>query len=122
MTLPNLAAFWRNHPGTVITLHPTRDFVDILQDGYDPAIRAVFEGQVKPNPGGDARHLHDVHLVGAASPDLSERSGKDAHDLPWLWHEQNETKLVLMHASGMRMDRMDWVSIGGLNLQLKALM
>lgn len=117
--MPRLAEFWTAHPGAEISLFPTRDNVDVVGDGFDLAIRAmVQDGQ--DFTGTDQVTMGKVGLIGIAAPKLVAERGRDAHGLPWLWHDGMDAKIQLMRACGLRIEDLEQRPIGSPNLLLEA--
>ena len=117
--MPNLSSFWEIHPDVEISLHPTREYVDIIKEGYDVAIRAVPVQRRMAWPGLASRHIARVPLIAIAAPDLAGADPR-AEDLPWLWHDNMSTKLTMMEDAGLDPKTLRRARIGSPNLQLQA--
>ncbi|MEM9392809.1 MAG: LysR substrate-binding domain-containing protein [Pseudomonadota bacterium] len=118
--MPRLSEFWEQHPDVEISLHPSRSYIDIEREGFDFALRAVFEGAPRSWPGMEAIHLSETRMVAAGAPRLIGTSPTDAHKYPWLWHDSNDSKRALMEQAGLDLSRLNLVQIGGPSLQLEA--
>jgi LysR family glycine cleavage system transcriptional activator len=120
--MPNLKAFWDQHPGAEISLSPTRAYVDVTGDGYDLGIRSRHPDVQDDSIGSNlsAYHLKRVEGVGIVAPSLITKHGAEPEDLPWLWHEGMDLKLRLMRSGGLAIDRLKRISIGSPNLLLEA--
>lgn len=118
--MPRLSEFWEAHPGVEIALLPIRDYVDIQKEGFDFAIRAVFEGGRQSWPGMEAIHLAKSHVLCAGAPEVLGEAPNDPYAVPWLWHDNNESKRILIREAGLDLDRLTRVHIGGASLQLEA--
>ena len=68
--MPRLSEFWRKHPGVEIALHPTPHEIDIIENGYDFALRASLKGDRVNWPGTEVEHLCDIDLMGVGAPSL----------------------------------------------------
>jgi LysR family transcriptional regulator, glycine cleavage system transcriptional activator len=115
----NLAGFWADHPGVEISLHPSRQYVDIIREGFDLAIRAVPGQRDLVWPDLDSSHIARVGMIAIASADLAGKT-PHAEDLPWIWHDEMTAKLILMQNAGLDPTRLKRARIGSPNLQLEA--
>jgi LysR family glycine cleavage system transcriptional activator len=120
MIIPRLSEFWEAHPGAEITLSPSRNYVDILKDGYDLAIRARPLGVSAETPGTETVHIANADLVALVAPRVAKAAGYDLHTVRWLWHDGMETKLDMMRACGINIGDVTWARIGSANLLLEA--
>lgn len=73
--LPVLPEFMRRHPDITLDLQMTNRNVDLLEEGFDLAIR----GRHPPYSGLVARKLEDAGLVIVASPSYLQRHGRPRH-------------------------------------------
>jgi DNA-binding transcriptional LysR family regulator len=75
-----LAAYRRRYPEIVVDISFEDRFVDVIEEGYDLAIRATVD---QPPAGLIARRLRPMPFVIAASPDYLQRCGvpKSPEDL-----------------------------------------
>lgn len=119
--LPRLSEFWSRYPGTAISIHPSRDYVDLALGGFDMAIRAVPADQPATWPGTEAEKIADTSLIALAADKLVAAEGSSAGDLPWLWHDGMGAKLRLMELAGLDVAALRRVPIGSPNLQLEAI-
>jgi LysR family glycine cleavage system transcriptional activator len=120
IVMPRMSEFWESHPGAEISLHPSRQYMDIVQDGFDLAIRAVEAEDPVHWPGLEAELITRVPLIAIAGPTLIARGETDPSRLPWFWHDVMSTILVLMRNAGLDVERLRQVRIGSPNLQLEA--
>ena len=116
---PRLAEFWDKHPGAEISLHPTREYVDVAGEGFDLAIRAIPYNADLTWPGVETSLVANMLVVGIVAPKLLEKAASDPQDLPWLEHEGMATKLAMMRDCGLEVDRLAFVPIGSPNLLLE---
>lgn len=121
LIMPNLAQFWRMHPGVEISILPRRDFTGLEPGSFDIAIPSLRDGETPDMPGTEYRLIARVPTVAIASPDLIAREGDDLLQLPWLWHDEDmDLKLAVIAESGLPVERLRQVRIGSPNLQAEA--
>ncbi|SNZ05656.1 LysR family transcriptional regulator [Cohaesibacter gelatinilyticus] len=72
---PHLGPFLRDNSGLSIDLHSSDDFIDLVGDGYDLAIRIG----ALPDSSLVARKLAPIHRLLCASPDYLDRYGEPAN-------------------------------------------
>lgn len=120
--MPKLSEFWTAHPGAEISISPKREYADVLGEGFDLAIRAIFPSRIAESvgPGLDYEIISEVTLIAIASPTLVGNNTLEPADLPWLWHEGMDTKLELMRRCGLPVERLKQAKIGSANLLLEA--
>jgi LysR family glycine cleavage system transcriptional activator len=120
--MPRLSEFWAAHPGAEISISPTREYVDVLGEGFDLAIRALFPDQTLGSAGQglDSEDVKQITLICIASPKLLADKGPNPMDLPWLWHDRMDVKLELMRRCGLPVEQLQQVRIGSANLLLEA--
>lgn len=119
--MPNLAQFWKRHPGTEISILPRREIGGLAPGSFDLAIPSANAGTVPDLPGCTSRVIATVPAVAIAAPDLVAREGTDLTRLPWLWHEEDmHVKLELMAEAGLPVAELRQVRIGSPNLQAEA--
>jgi DNA-binding transcriptional LysR family regulator len=101
---PHLGPFLRDNAGLSIDLHSSDDFIDLVGDGYDLAIRIG----ALPDSSLVARRLAPIHRLLCASPDYLERHGEPksleeladhiclaAHNQdPWRLEGPNGTEII----------------------------
>ncbi|MGI9374325.1 MAG: LysR substrate-binding domain-containing protein [Hyphomicrobiales bacterium] len=114
--MPRLSEFWEQHPGVEIALLPSADEVDIVREGFDFAIR-VGDGHW---PGMDAIHLANSRLIAVGAPALLEKKGTDAAQLPWIWTPEDMIRTSIISATGVDMDKIEKIDLGGYRLCLEA--
>ncbi|WP_424972669.1 LysR substrate-binding domain-containing protein [Dinoroseobacter sp. S76] len=120
LIVPNLSEFWRKTPGAEISLSPSRDFVDVVRDGYDLAIRAFPQKDTPDWPGTDVLRIADVPITAVCAASVAENAGNDVHKMPWLWHDGMSVKVEMMRDCGIQVDKIKCVRIGSPNLLLEA--
>lgn len=119
--MPNMSQFWEKHPGVEIGLFPVRTFVDLEREGFDCGVRVIAPG-IKPGwPGLEHRFLKSTTMLMVGAPELVGDGKGDPQDMPWLDHDNMSPKDQVMKASGMDLDRINWIRIGSAQLQLQAL-
>lgn len=120
--MPNLAQFWKMHPGVEISILPRRDFTGLQQGSFDLAIPSIGSDMTLNLPGTDLRVIARVPMVAIAAPSLVAREGSDLTRLPWLWHDEDmDLKLSLMAESGLPIEQLRQARIGSPSLQVEAL-
>ena len=119
--MPNLAGFWERHPGVEIAIYPSRQFVDIVGDGFDCGIRVAVPGEDPAWPGLEPFFLFQTQMIAVGSPDLVGDGSKNPQDLPWLHHDEMESKLRTMRLCGIDTENLNYVRIGSGQVQLQAL-
>ncbi|MEM1363092.1 MAG: LysR substrate-binding domain-containing protein [Pseudomonadota bacterium] len=120
MIAPRLWEFWDKHPGAEISIHPAREYVDIVGEGFDLAIRAIPYNADLSWPGVDVEPVATTLAVGIVAPKLLEDASSDPQSLPWLEHEGMSSKLMMMRDCGLEVDRLTFVPMGSPNLLLEA--
>ncbi len=118
--VPRLSEFWVKYPNVEIALSPSRDYVDIVEEGYDLAIRAVPATEPADWPGMSVHRVATVPVIVIAAPTLLAERGSDLQDLPWIWHDSMGMKLMILRDIGLDPDTLTQVRIGSPNLQLEA--
>lgn len=113
---PRLSEFWDAHPGAEISIHPSREYIDIATEGFDLAIRALPTSADLTWPGVDIEPLAEMLVVGIVAPRLLEEASSNPQDLPWLEHDGMMTKLIMMRDCGLDVERLTFVPIGSPNL------
>ena len=119
--MPNLAAFWERHPGVEIAIYPSRAFVDIVSEGFDCGIRVAQPGDKPEWPGLDSIFLFRTQMIAVGSHELVGDGSKDPQNLPWLHHDEMESKLRTMRLCGIDTEDLTYVRIGSGQVQLQAL-
>lgn len=106
--LSHMAGFWRRHPGVEVSLTPSESYVDIIQDGFDLAIRGG-EGRY---PGLHSHHLVDTRWIAVAAPKLISSNPLHLKELPWIANTDLDWEIMLLKAAGMNPDSLDIVNLG----------
>jgi len=117
---PNLTTFWDLHPGAEISIHPTREYVNIVDEGFDLAIRAIPHNADLTWPGLESEPVATTLAVGIVTPELLAEAGGDPQALPWLEHDGMATKIIMMRECGLDVENLSFVPIGSPNLLLEA--
>lgn len=117
---PNLTRFWEMHAGAEISIHPSRDYIDIVEEGFDLAIRVIPQNADLTWPALDTEHVATTRVVGIVAPELLEQASGDPQALPWLEHDGMTTKHMMMRDCGLQIERLTFVPIGSPNLLLEA--
>ncbi|WP_298987210.1 LysR substrate-binding domain-containing protein [uncultured Roseibium sp.] len=120
--MPKLSEFWVAHPGAEISMSPTREYVDVVGEGFDLAVRALLPGQTVGLPGSglNCETIKETTLIGITSPKLLADYGPEPANLPWLWHDVMDVKLEMMRRFGLPIEQLKRVPIGSANLLLEA--
>lgn len=79
---PSIAEFAAHYPDVAVRLTATSRMVDLVEDGYDLAVRFFAVGDSSLI----LRHIADFRLVVCASPDYLERHGRPAHPADLAQH------------------------------------
>ena len=119
--MPNLSQFWERHPGVEIAFYPAREFIDIEGEGFDCGIRVISPKEKLDWPGLEAVFLSRTLMHAVGSPDLVGDGSRDPQDMPWLHHDNMDSKLRVMALAGLNTDELKYVRIGSAQLQLQAL-
>lgn len=106
--LSHMAGFWRQHPGVEVSLTPSESYVDIIQDGFDLAIR----GGEGCYPGLHIQHLVDTRWIAVAAPHLITSDPVDLRELPWIANTGLDWEIMLLKAAGMDPDSLHIVNLG----------
>ncbi len=117
---PRLSEFWDAHPGSEISIHPSREYIDIASEGFDLAIRALPNSTEMTWPGVDVAPLAEMLVVGIVAPKLLEDASANPQDLPWLEHDGMMSKLIMMRDCGLQVEKLTFVPIGSPNLLMEA--
>ncbi|MEL6571542.1 MAG: LysR family transcriptional regulator [Pseudomonadota bacterium] len=118
--MPRLSEFWDIYPGVEISLHPAREYVDIVEEGFDLGIRAIPYNADLSWPGLQEEVVANVRIVGIVAPELLKDAGSDPQALPWLEHEGMTSKLMMMRDCGLDVESLTLAPIGSPNLLLEA--
>ena len=117
---PNLPRFWDMYPGCEISIHPTRDYIDIAVEGFDLAIRALPHNADFTWPSLEVEPVAEKRVVGIVAPELLAAAGNDPSTLPWLQHDGMTSKHMMMRDCGLIIEELKFVPIGSPNLLLEA--
>ncbi|GGE39727.1 LysR family transcriptional regulator [Actibacterium pelagium] len=118
--MPRLSEFWDAHPGAEISIHPTREYVDVAAEGFDLAIRAIPYNADLTWPSLDVEPVAAMRVVGIVAPQLLKEASSNPQSLPWLEHEGMTSKLMMMRDCGLDVERLNFTPIGSPNLLLEA--
>ncbi len=120
--IPRLSEFWEKYPGIEIALLPSPNYVDIVKEGFDFAIRAGSDDYSGSRdwPGMDAVHLARCRAIAVGAPSLIGEGTTDLAKLPWIWTADNAGDRFLMTAAGLDLEKLQKVELGSYNLALVA--
>lgn len=121
---PVLMALARQYPALELDLSFSDRFSDLVEDGYDLAIRT---GELAEKAGVVARHVARQCMVVCASPDYLARHGQPARPeelgshqgilyrrsgqiRPWLFPRDGEAPLALTPSNRLRLDDLDAIA------------
>ncbi len=116
LILPHVFEFWERYPDIEVALLPSANYVDIIRDEFDLAIRA---GSGKW-PGLNAELLANSHMVAVGTPELIGDGTPDLHDLPWIWSKSVDWELGLLKSAGLDSETAQLIDIGSPHLELSA--
>lgn len=105
--VPRLGAFWSEHPGVALTLHPEQRVVDLRRDGIDLAIR-FGNGRW---PGVEAEFLTPADYVIVAAPALlagrKTLNRQEMSAMPWVIEEDWPEAQAWLRTYGLSPDEME---------------
>lgn len=108
--LPKLEDFWRRHTGTLVSVLPTHDLVDISSLGIDLAIRA---SSAKPDwPGLFLEPLIASELIVVGAPSLVTADMPPLEELPWIWTAGAKYEEEALNAFGLDFRKLKNADIG----------
>ncbi len=114
--MPRLPEFWARHPGIEVAMSPSPATVDLLQDGFDLAIRVLECGWTAP-PNLEIRPLAETPILAACAPTLA---GGDPLELPWLDGPGSAWDMEQLRKAGIDPDRLKKVQLGSPHLEMSA--
>lgn len=114
--MPRLPEFWARHPGIEVAMSPSPATVDLLQDGFDLAIR-VLECGWTARPNLEIRPLAETPILAACAPTLA---GSDPLELPWLDGPGSAWDMEQLRKAGIDPDRLKKVQLGSPHLEMSA--
>jgi LysR family transcriptional regulator, glycine cleavage system transcriptional activator len=114
--MPRLASFWARHPGVEVAMTPSPATVNLLQDGFDMAIRVLEDGWATP-PGLEIRPLVRTPILATAAPALA---GIDPLKLPWIDGPGSAWDKEQLRKAGIDPDRLGKVQLGSPHLEMSA--
>lgn len=116
LILPHASEFWERHPDIEVALLPSANYVDVVSDNFDLAIRAG-SGEW---PGLDTELLAKSHMVAVGTPKLIGEGTPELHDLPWIWSKSVDWELGLLKSAGLDSETAQLIDIGSPHLELSA--
>lgn len=114
--MPRLAEFWAKHPGVEVAMTPSPASVDLLQDGFDLAIRVLEDGWVEP-AGLEVRPLIRTPILATCAPSLA---GRDPLELPWIDGPGSAWDKEQLRKAGIDPDGLRKVQLGSPHLEMSA--
>jgi LysR family transcriptional regulator, glycine cleavage system transcriptional activator len=114
--MPRLPDFWALHSGVQVAMSPSPATVDLVQEDFDLAIRALEDGWAEP-PGLEIRPLIQSPLLVTCAPSLA---GTDPLELPWLDGPGNAWEKAQLRKAGIDLDRLKTVDLGSPHLAMSA--
>ncbi len=119
--MPRLSEFWAKHPGVEIALLPSVRAVDLVQEGFDLAVRSTPKGGTWP--GTDVTHLADSRWMVVGTPDLIKaRKTSDPLALPWVWTEALPGEIDVLQEAGVDLESLEKIEVGSETLQMQAVL
>lgn len=116
--MPRLSEFWAKHPGVEVALLPSVNYVDLVAEGFDLAIRAAPRGRTWP--GTDATLLANSPWKIVGTPDLiSNRKTNNPLKLPWVWSAALLGEIEVLRQAGIDVDALEKVEMGSETFQLR---
>jgi LysR family glycine cleavage system transcriptional activator len=114
--MPRLAEFWAKHPGIEVAMTPSPATVDLLQGGFDLAIRVLEDGWVEP-PGLEIRPLVRTPILATCAPSLA---GRDPLQMPWIVGPGSAWDKDQLRKAGIDPDALRKVQLGSPHLEMSA--
>jgi LysR family transcriptional regulator, glycine cleavage system transcriptional activator len=114
--MPRLTEFWARHPGIEVAMTPSPAAVDLLQDGFDLAIRVLEDGWAEP-PGLEIRPLIRTPILATCAPSLA---GHDPLELPWIDGPGGAWDKEQLRKAGIDPDGLRKVQLGSPHLEMSA--
>ncbi|MGL4235089.1 LysR substrate-binding domain-containing protein [Tabrizicola sp.] len=114
--MPRLPDFWARHPGVEVAMTPSPATVDLLQEGFDLAIRVLECGWTAP-PDVEIRPLAETPILAACAPSLA---GGDPLALPWLDGPESAWDKEQLRKAGIDPDGLKKVQLGSAHLEMSA--
>ena len=118
--MPRLPEFWALHPEVEVALVPTPSVVDLIEEGFDLAVR-VHAADAPPPPGTEVHPLCHTPILAVCAPELLKDGPFDPQDLPWItsdhgwpWDRENLSK------AGFDTSRLKRVQLGSPHLEMSA--
>lgn len=114
--MPRLPEFWARHPGVEVAMTPSPAPVDLLNNGFDLAIRVLEDGWTEP-PDLDIRLLVRTPILATCAPALA---GGDPLRMPWIDGAHNEWEKQQLRKAGINPDTLHMVHLGSPHLEMSA--
>ncbi|MEP6017036.1 MAG: LysR substrate-binding domain-containing protein [Paracoccaceae bacterium] len=116
LVLPRLHEFWAEYPGVEVMIRPSQKSPDIIDNGFDLAIRAT-EGE--PDWSGlDTEFLVESDIIAVGSDKFVNANMLPLTELPWIWARNVDYEERTMRAFGLDPGTLQNFDIGAPSLQL----
>lgn len=113
---PRVAEFWRETPGIEVSFVSTDDPVDLVEDGFDLAVRAGHGNW----PGLTSVPLVESETLACAAPALVDDPDTDWTRVPWLIPGASTWEAAALRASGIDPASIQTMDIGNPSLEVRA--
>jgi LysR family transcriptional regulator, glycine cleavage system transcriptional activator len=117
--MPRLPEFWALHPGVAVAMTPSQTRVDLAQDGFDLAVRALSDGWVSP-ASEEVRPLARTPLMAVCAPSLVAGGITDPQELPWIMEPGHNWDNDRLRDAGIDPDSVRRVKLGSAHLEMSA--
>lgn len=108
--LPRLHKFWKKHPGIHVSVMPSQEVMDIVELGFDFAIRGSVP---EPDwPGLKAQRLLESEAIVVGAPSMVNDDMPPLDQLPWIWSQGVETEEKSVQAFGQDTKTITNVDLG----------
>jgi LysR family transcriptional regulator, glycine cleavage system transcriptional activator len=114
--MPRLPEFWARCPGVEVAMTPSPGSVDLVQEGFDLAIRVLECGWVAP-PGLEIRPLCQTPILVTCAPSLA---GMDPLEIPWVDGPGNAWDKEQLRKIGIDTNALKKVQLGSPHLEMSA--
>ncbi|MBD3677429.1 MAG: LysR family transcriptional regulator [Rhodobacteraceae bacterium] len=116
VVFPHIASFWREHPECEIAFTPTDQSLDLVDEGYDLAIRAGagnWDGlQVIP--------FFESPTIACAAPEVVDNPATDWAVVPWLLPREGGWEDEAIRSAGLDPDTIPRTDVGNPSLEIRA--
>lgn len=111
-----IASFWQAHPQVEISFTPSDQALDIINEGFDLAIRAGTGNW----PDLHATFLFDSPTLACAAPTLVDDPATDWSRVPWLITKDSTWEKEVLRQSGIDVDAIVTTDVGDSSLAIGA--